>query len=107
MVLPDLRFMAAKYVSNQGPDAAPAFMQDTMLGVEKRPRGFAGFLRAWLGNSRHLWLWDYPSLAHELGEAGFVNPRPASFNDSSDGLFRAVESESRWQDALGIECHRS
>lgn len=107
MVLPDLRFMAAKHIGDQAPDAAPAFMRDTMLGVEKRPRGFADFLRARLRNSWHTWPWDYPSLAHKLAEAGSVNPRPATFNGSSAEMFRAVESESHWQDALGIEYYRS
>ena len=106
MVLPNLRFIAEQYVADAGPDAAPTFMRETMLGVERRPRGVNGLLRAWLGNTRHLWMWDYASLSSELIAAGFTSPRPAVFHDSSDQMFRAVESESRWRDALGIECRR-
>lgn len=106
MVLPDLRFMATRYVEDDGPESAPTFMRETMLGVETRPRGFGGFLRSWLGNTRHLWMWDYASLSRELVSAGFTSPRPARFHDSTDEMFKAVENESRWRDALGIECRR-
>ena len=30
----------------------------------------------WLGNSRHVWMWDYPSMAHRLAEAGFTPEDP-------------------------------
>ena len=78
-------------------------MKHTMLGKEKRSRGGMEFFRELLGNSRHLWMWDYKSLARELNRVGFTNIRRAWFGDASDAAFRAVEEESRWESALGIE----
>ena len=66
-----------------------------------------GVLRSWLGNSRHLWMWDYRSLAHRLAQAGFVDIRPARIGDSSEPAFADVESPERWQDSLGFECRKS
>jgi len=104
MVLPDLRHIADTYVKDGGSDAALAFMRETRLGREMRARGLMGLLRSWLGNSEHLWMWDYPALARELVEAGFKNPRPVKFNDAADPMFHAAERPDRWRDALGIEC---
>jgi hypothetical protein len=104
MVLPDLRHMAAKYARDESPDAAITFMRETLLGAETRPRGFMGLLRSWLGNSEHLWLWDFESLSRELVDAGFKNPRRVSYHDSGDRMFDAAERADRWRDALGIQC---
>ena len=104
IVLPDLRHIAEKYVSDQGPDAAPTFMRETLLGTETRARGLIGLLRAWLGNAEHLWLWDYQSLSRELVDVGFHGIRRAYYEDSADPMFRATERADRWHDALGIEC---
>lgn len=104
MVLPDLRHIATVYVSNASPDAAIDFMKETRLGAESRVRGFMGLLRSWLGNSEHLWLWDFESLSRELVTAGFKNPRRVYFNDSGVALFNAAERPDRWKDALGIQC---
>jgi len=106
MVLPDLRHIAGVYVADSGPEASLAFMRETRLGLEHRPRGLVSFVRGWLGNSEHLWMWDYASLSAALVRAGFREPRRASFNDSADPRFVAVESGERWRDALGIECIR-
>jgi hypothetical protein len=83
-----------------------SFMKESLLGVPVRPRGVAGLVRSWLGNSHHLWMWDYASLAKELADAGFVAMRCAKFGDSANPAFRDVESEDRWQNCLGIECQR-
>lgn len=104
MVLPDLRHIASEYVRDDSADAAIAFMKETRLGSETRPRGAMGFLRSWLGNSEHLWLWDFQSLSRELIDAGFKNPRRVQFNDSGDPLINAAERADRWTNALGIQC---
>lgn len=104
MVLPDLRHLASEYVRNDSSDAAIEFMRETRLGAEIRPRGLMGLLRSWLGNSEHLWLWDFQSLSRELVDAGFKNPRRVTFNDSADPKFHAAERADRWLNALGIEC---
>jgi SAM-dependent methyltransferase len=106
LVLPDLKFYAKQYVSNTSDDAAIAFMKDTSLGLEHRTKGFKNFLLAWLGNSRHLWMWDYKSLALELHKAGFIGIRRAYYGDASDARFNEVEVKQRWKDCLGIECQK-
>jgi SAM-dependent methyltransferase len=105
-VLPDLALLVRQYLSCRDPDPASAFMRASDLGMEERPRGVVQSLRAALGNSRHLWMWDYPSLAGRLAMAGFSDIRPASFNDSSYEAFRQVESVARWEDGLGFECRK-
>jgi SAM-dependent methyltransferase len=106
LVLPDLEHEARTYLGNPAPDASLRFMRDTCLGEERRPRGLGGALAFWLGNSRHLWMWDFRSLSAELESAGFRNVRRATFGDSADPMFRFVEDRSRWQDSLGMECFR-
>lgn len=105
-VLPDLDHEVQRYVRSEEPDRASAFMRSTLLGLERRERGVMGALRSWLGNSQHLWMWDYRSMQHRLAQAGFVDIRPARFGDSSEPVFRDVESPDRWQDSLGFECRK-
>jgi hypothetical protein len=105
LVVPDLRAAALRYTNDAGDDAAVRFMTDTSLGTAERNRGAMGMLRTWLGNSRHLWMWDFKSLRRELENAGFLDIRMAQFGDSEDPLFAAVEEKSRWEDAVGIQCY--
>ena len=104
LVVPDLRAAAARYLADQSASAAPQFMTETFLGVAERSRGLGGLLRTWLGNSQHLWMWDYPSLRHELEVAGFSAVRRAQIGDSEDSMFASVEEPTRWTDAVGIQC---
>ena len=106
LVLPDFRTLVDQYINSDSELAAVKFMRDTGMAFEKRPRGFKNFVLEWLGNSRHLWLWDYPSLSSYLKNAGFTDIRRAHFGDSEDETFKTIESEDRWLDALGIECKR-
>ena len=46
-----------------------------------------------LGNSKHLWMWDYYSLSEELREVGFLDIRRCEFNDSSDEMFLKVDKK--------------
>ena len=77
-----------------------------MLGFEERNGGVTGLLYAWLGNSRHLWMWDFKALNHELAEAGFRDIRRAAFGDAKDPAFREVEDPGRFEGCLAIECSR-
>jgi hypothetical protein len=104
LVVPDLRVAAKRYVADESDAAAIRFMEETYLGVLERPRGLSGLLRTWLGNSQHLWMWDFASLRRELETAGFSAIRAADMGDSEEPLFAAVEEESRWTDAVGIQC---
>jgi predicted SAM-dependent methyltransferase len=88
LVVPDLRVAAQRYVADPSDTAASRFMTETFLGVTERPRGVRGLLRSWLGNSHHLWMWDYPSLSRELATAGFKDIRPARMGDSSEPMRR-------------------
>ena len=105
-VLPDLRRLARDYVESDGPQAARKFMEDACLGIVTRPRGLKGLARSWLGNSKHLWMWDFESMQEELQHAGFTGIRRAFIGDSSDPLFSEVEAPDRWEGCLGIECRR-
>lgn len=105
-VLPDLEHLARVYVAANEPDAAHQFMEAGSLGQRTRPRGPVAFLRDWLGNSRHLWMWDFKAMAKQLADAGFVDVRRATMGDSADARFRDVEDVERWRDCLGIECRR-
>jgi hypothetical protein len=80
-------------------------MEETYLGIAARPRNVNGLLRSWLGNNQHLWMWDFPSLRRGLETAGFARIRAARNGDSEEPLFAAVEEESRWVDAVGIQCY--
>lgn len=106
LVLPDLQLAIQHYSENSSPQAAIDFMRETLLGQEARERGPMGIFRAWLGNSPHLWMWDYPSMHEALEKAGFVNIRRAVFGDASDPMFHSVEERVRWRDSLGLECQR-
>jgi len=104
LVLPDLRALAEAYVRDPSAESAPRFMRDTYLGHDTRRRGLTGVVRASLGNSLHLWMWDFSSLAAELAAAGFTGIRRATFGDSAEPAFAAVEELHRWEGQLGMEC---
>jgi SAM-dependent methyltransferase len=106
LVLPDLEYSVRHYLSDPSSDAASAFMRETYLGNENRPRGLKNLVISWLGNSQHLWMWDYKSIEQELNKAGFVVVRRAFFGDSSDAMFFGVEERSRWDNCLGVECKK-
>lgn len=105
-VLPDMRHYIDRYLENESAGACIELMESSRLGRPSRPRGAAGFIREWLGNSHHLWMWDYPAMAAELQQAGFRNIRRAAFGDASDPLFADVEEIGRWDNCLGVECVR-
>lgn len=104
LVVPDLEKLARDYLESTSEDASLEFMLRAHLGSVRRARGVSSLARKWLGNSSHLWMWDYKSLSRELATAGFSSIRRAELGDSSDPRFDDVEEESRWTDCLGIEC---
>lgn len=105
-VLPDLDCDVQRFLRTDTEDRASEFMRATLLGLERRERGAGSAFRAWLGNSRHLWMWDYRSMAHRLAQAGFADVRQARFGDSADPSFAEVEKPERWDDAFGFECRK-
>lgn len=107
LIVPDLEALAEKYLQSNNATAAETFMRETCLGVEHRPRGIKALLTSYLGNSVHLWMWDFKSLANELTTIGFVEIRRCKFGDSSDPMFALVEDAERFVNAVGIECRKS
>jgi hypothetical protein len=105
-VLPDLEKHARDYLASGDTGASITFMQETYLGHLTRPRGLRALLRAFVGNSAHLWMWDYKAISRELAEAGFAEIRRAQFGDSAEARFREVEELGRWDGNLGVECTR-
>jgi hypothetical protein len=93
-----------QYLNNPARDAAISFIRESGLGWERR--SVAELIASWLGNARHRWLWDYKAIQLELEEAGFVSIRRAAYGDNDDPLFRDVEEQHRWRNALGVECRR-
>jgi predicted SAM-dependent methyltransferase len=106
LVVPDLEFYAKEYIADSRDDAASRFMRETHLGEKSMIRGLRSMPRALFGRSKHFWMWDYRGIARELTEAGFVNVRRAQFADSADPKFKDVENPGRWENCLGVECHR-
>ena len=105
-VLPDLEYAISNYLNDRSPDAAFNFMKETFLGKEERKRRLKGFIFEWLGNSQHLWMWDYKSLERELKDVGFIEIRRAQFGDALDSMFTDVEDKGRWDNCLGLECKK-
>jgi len=95
LVLPELEILARRYLDSKDATAALEFMRETSLGIETRSRTL-------LGNSSHLWMWDFKSLAHELSAAGFANIEKRSFGD--EPLFADVEDASRFVNTVAVGC---
>jgi predicted SAM-dependent methyltransferase len=108
-VVPDLEYAAKKYIQdmeNGDRGASLKFMGDTLLGIEKRPRGLKGMITTFFGNSHHLWMWDSKSLSEELRKAGFQEISICVFNASPDEMFKYVEDKGRFGNAVAIECRK-
>lgn len=105
-VLPDLEGLIKDYQNNSSTNASMEFMEESYLGRHKRAKGFKGFLREWLGNSKHLWMWDFKSMKKELEEVGFRSIRRAYYHDSEHPEFKDVEELRRWQGQLGVNCFK-
>ena len=69
-------------------------------------KSLKSFISSWIGNSKHLWMWDYKSISQELLNIGFTNIHRASYNSSKDSYFKSVEDKSRWTNCLGVECKK-
>lgn len=107
LVVPDLGAYVRQYIAATESDAAERFMRQTYLGVESADRDLKSFLISWLGNSRHLWMWDEKGLVRELEDAGFVGIRRCQYGDCDDPKFREVENPERFIDAVAMECRKS
>tara|TARA_Y100001972_G_scaffold129165_1_gene194796 strand:+ start:1405 stop:2028 length:624 start_codon:yes stop_codon:yes gene_type:complete len=106
MVIPDLEYHIRIYQSSNDDEKAIHFMKDTILGVEKRKKGIRSVMEHMLGNSKHLWMWDFNSLKVELERVGFKEIRKCEPGDSSDPNFKLVENPARFRASVAIECHK-
>ena len=109
LVMPDLEAAARSYLrelETGNAEANSLFLQWTRLGYEKRPRGLFEFIAAWLGNSRHLWMWDYLSVRRVLAQHGFVRIRRCGYHDCPDKRFVEVEDQRRFENSLAVEARR-
>lgn len=106
LVLPDLEQLARRYLDSGDAQANSQFLEDSCLGREIRPRSVRELLSDWFGANPHLWMWDERSLTHELQEHGFTTIRRAAFGDWDDPRFGAVEDETRFVDAISMQCTR-
>ena len=106
MVVPDLQRIAKEYLESESDEASHVFMKSSYLGIEKKDRRISGKVRAALGASKHLWMWDYKSMRYELEHAGFCEIRRAYFGDSGIAAFEDVEAEDRWKHELGVQCRK-
>jgi predicted SAM-dependent methyltransferase len=105
-VVPDLAGAAKRYIeqlTNNNPKANTGFMDETLLGKEERIRGLKQLVAMAMGNREHLYMWDHVSLTHQLAVAGFKNIRNCAFNDSADTMFKLVEEEIRFNNAVALE----
>ena len=101
IIVPDLEARARRYLQAREagePGASMDFMDTCYLGQKSRPRSVLSHLRAALGNSKHLWMWDEGSMSRELERAGFINVRRVQFGDSGDPKFDQVERRDRYID---------
>lgn len=108
-VVPDLESIAKKYLrslENGNNSASIKFVSETILGIETRPKGVKELIKSFYGNAHHLWMWDHKSLTEELKNAGFIEIRNCVYNDSSDPMFKFVENQERFQNAVAIECEK-
>ena len=104
LVVPDLEILARRYLESDDPAAASSFMEATSLGVSERQRGLRGLATTWLGNSSHLWMWDFKSVREELSAVGFTDIARCRAGD--EPIFQDVEDESRFVDALAVQCRK-
>lgn len=108
-VVPDLEAYARSYIESleRGDNQASfKFLEESLLGLKNRRRGFKALVVNAYGNANHLWMWDYASLSDELAKAGFRDIRRCKFNDSLDGMFKVVEESGRFVRAVAIECKK-
>ncbi|MCR4307708.1 MAG: methyltransferase domain-containing protein [Candidatus Berkelbacteria bacterium] len=107
IVVPDLEVTVQKYINglkNADYKASYTFIKDTGLGKEVRARTLFELIKAAMGNSSHLWMWDQISLQQALRQTGFGNIRECKYNDSNDFMFKLVEEEDRFRDSIAFEC---
>ena len=106
LIVPDLEALARAYLSANDDETALRFVRDSGMGREQRARTPVQHAIALLGNSRHLWMWDFKSMRAELSRAGFHDVRRCVASDAQDPMFSRAEDRGRFDGAVAIECRR-
>ena len=113
LVVPDLQWRALRYsqaAERQDPAAADALLAACALGTHSKKRTIISVLRAGLGRSEHLWMYDFAALRSLLEQAGFCRIRRCAFGDCGDPMFALVEDRDRFFESgereLAIEAAR-
>jgi SAM-dependent methyltransferase len=102
MIVPDLQWRAEHYlraVNGSTSSAADQFLDSCILGRRTKPQSPMAILREYLGNSAHLWMYDFDGMKELLDAAGFVDIRRCEFGDAQDPMFSRVENMERFVDS--------
>jgi len=90
--------------------AVDHFMTRSHLGSPLSENTLPQRVRRALGNSAHLWMYDYGLMKHLLEEAGFADIRRCELGDAEDPMFGLVEDPSRFEkdghSELALEARR-
>jgi SAM-dependent methyltransferase len=101
LIVPDLEFRARRYVADLDAgriDANDRLLRSGSLGLETPPAGLVNLAAYAFGGSKHLWMWDWPSIKAALEQAGFASVRRCRMGDSGDPMFEQVEDHGRFFD---------
>ncbi len=109
LVVPDMEVYVNTYNKNKEngiKTACHTLMTSTLMSEESNANTLSEKISRLLGNSKHLWNYDYDSMSIELEKAGFKEIRRAEFNDSENKNFLDVEDPGRFYICLAIECKK-
>ncbi|MEJ0067154.1 MAG: hypothetical protein WDM85_18545 [Caulobacteraceae bacterium] len=91
-----MRWRAEIYLGSAKEDAVDELLESCLIGVRRRSRRLSDLLRAHLGNSAHLWMYDFPRMATLVAAAGFCDIRRCDFGDAAGPMFALVEEHDRF-----------
>jgi len=106
LVLPDLHWRAARYVSaaeRNDSSAADNLLESCNLGSRRGTRTLIEALVGYWSRSEHQWMYDFAGIKAALMEAGFVGIRRCKFGDCGDPMFAVAEDINRFVEAHKIE----
>ena len=99
LVVPDLRWRVDLYleqVTSGRTNACDEFLESCMFRPRSPITKFASRIRDSYGNSGHLWMYDFETLAQIAKSAGFTKVRRCRFGDADDVMFSRVEDSARF-----------
>jgi SAM-dependent methyltransferase len=109
LVVPDMEVYVNTYLQNKKEGdkwACNRLISSTLMAKEEQPKNLIHKLSKSIGNSKHLWNYDFESMSLELEKAGFKDIRRAELNDSENKDFLDVEDYGRFYLCLAIECKK-